>query len=120
MKQKLFIKIIALALCTAFVPVQAADVRQSATEDVFIVSGNSYDSYENVPIIILKPGVDMSEVSDLIATGGDVSDKILFTGTAVADSQGNLSYSIPVGGDATKNMWQAKRTRLVLSAMQTR
>lgn len=105
MKQKLFIKIIALALCTAFVPVQAADVRQSATEDVFVVSGDSYNSYENVQVVVLDKNTDIDEISNLIASGKDVTDKILFTGTAVADSKGNLNYSIPVGSNFTKDVY---------------
>lgn len=105
MKQKLFIKIIALALCTAFVPVQAADVRQSATENAFIVSGDSYNSYENIPVIILNQNVDINEVSTLIESGADVSGKILFTGTAVADGKGNLTYSVPVGSETAKAVY---------------
>ena len=78
MKQKLLIKIIALALCTAFLPVEAASVRQSDSEDVFVVSGDSYKSFENVPVMILAPNADKAEISALIASGADISGKIVF------------------------------------------
>ena len=106
MKQKLLIKIIALALCTAFVPVQAAVVRQSATEDAFIVEGDSYKSYENIPVIILKPDVDIEEVKSIAASGGDISSLVLYTGTVVADGQGNVSHTIPVGSETTKDIYE--------------
>ena len=105
MRQKLFTKIIAVALCTAFVPVQAADVRQSVTEDAFVVSGDSYKSFENVPVMMLAPNADKTEISALIASGADISGKIVFSGTAVADAEGKLDYTIPAGTDLTKNIY---------------
>ena len=105
MKQKLFTKIIALALVAAAVPVRAADVRQSGGEDELIVSGDSYSSYENIPIMIFPQGIDKSDVSALIVSGEDISDKIIFSGTAVADANGELSYSIPMGSEAEKGIY---------------
>ena len=105
MKQKLFTKIIALALVAAAVPVRAADVRQSGGEDKLIVSGDSYSSYENIPIMIFPQGIDKSDVSALIVSGEDISDKIIFSGTAVADANGELSYSIPMGSEAEKGIY---------------
>lgn len=106
MKQKLFTKIIALALCTASVPVQATSVRQSGDADVFVVRGNSFTPYESVPVVALVPGVDKSDVSALIASGGDISDKVIYIGTAVADANGELSYTIPVGTETEKNVYK--------------
>lgn len=108
MRQKLFIKIIALALCTSFVPVQATSVRQSGEADVFIVNGNSFAPYESIPVIVFAPGVDKSEVSALIASGGDITDKVLYTGTAVADINGEVSHTVPVGTETEKNVYQVE------------
>ena len=105
MKRNLFIKIIALALITAAMPAKAADVRQSGGEDKIIVSGNDYNGYENVPIMILAPGIDKSEISALIASGGDISDMVIFSGTAVADMNGGLSYFIPMGSETQKGIY---------------
>ena len=105
MKRNLFIKIIALALIAAAMPAKAADVRQSGGEDKIIVSGNDYNGYENIPIMILAPGVDKSEISTLIASGGDISDMVIFSGTAVADMNGGLSYFIPMGSETQKGIY---------------
>ena len=97
MKRKLFTNMLALVLCTAFVPTYAADVRQSGEADVLIVSGDSFTPYENIPVIALAAGADKDGISALIASGGDISGEIIYTGTAVADAEGKVHYTMPLG-----------------------
>lgn len=106
MKRKLFTKMLALALCTAFVPAYAADVRQSGEADVLIVSGDSFTPYENIPIIALTADADKDNLSALIASGGDISGKVIYTGTAVADADGNVYYTMPLGSLTADDEYQ--------------
>lgn len=97
MKRKLFAMVLASVLCTTFVSAYAADVRQSGEADTFIVSGNSFTPYENIPVIALTADADKVDISALAASGGDISDKIIYTGTTVADAEGNVYYTMPLG-----------------------
>lgn len=97
MKRKLFTKMLALALCTTFVPAYAVDVRQSGEADVLIVSGDSFTPYENIPVIALTADADKDNLSALIASGGDISGEVIYTGTVVADADGNVYYTMPLG-----------------------
>jgi len=97
MKRLILILALAVMLCTALNPAYADDIRQSGETDAFIITSDSYTPYEFVPVVVLTEGTDAEDISSIVSAGGDISEKIVFTGTMVSDADGNANYTVPMG-----------------------
>ena len=84
------------ALCIGFTGAEAADIRQSDSSETLAVIGDSYSAYENISVAVFMPGTAAADIKAAVETGEDISDITVFLGTAVAGSDGKLSFAVPM------------------------
>ena len=82
------------ALCIGFTGAEAADIRQSDSSETLAVIGDSYSAYENISVAVFMPGTAAADIKAAVETGEDISDITVFLGTAVAGSDGKLSFAV--------------------------
>ena len=84
------------ALCIGFTGAEAADIRQSDSSETLAVIGDSYSAYENISVAVFMPGTAAADIKAAVESGKDISDITVFLGTAVAGSDGKLSFAVPM------------------------
>ena len=84
------------ALCIGFTGAEAADIRQSDSSETLAVIGDSYSAYENISVAVFMPGTAAADINAAVESGKDISDITVFLGTAVAGSDGKLSFAVPM------------------------
>lgn len=92
-------KIISLTLILAmiFTGTYAYALDASLTGDVITISGSGFGANDKIPVVITKPGVDASGLSD-----GNIKEGVIFAYEATAAPSGELSLKVrlPLGSPA--------------------